>query len=760
MSRTLGSATMGLVAVLAALVRMQSLIMPSEQQPSWFVVLAAAFVVGAVAGFAGRSMRLGALSTAALVMAGTYLVLGRILAADTLYLGVLPTGPTWSAIGTGLASGLEYLRFATVPVRPAPDLVLLIATFLAWIAAAWGWLVATGRAVSAALVAAGFYLTVAMADQDPTRIGWTLGAVAWVAALLMTHGVEDTRRLPRFIGDPPRVAVAVLGVVVALVSMGLVRAVGDTGAGTLAWSNVSDLAGVRRGVSVNLFASMVQTDLVNQSEEVAFTAVVEGHPEPERLYWRLISLDRYDGRTWRPTFGQAMVGFEPAQSRFRGDVSTISQMIRIETLRQQLLPTAYAADAVTGDQEVVDEARPRVDGAVELLGGRTSPGLEYHVVSSVPRLDLAGAVAVAPGGPPRLVERGAIPSVVGDALADRERFVALPDRIDARIGALADDITAVTDNQLEQMLLLEAYFRSSDTFTYSLDIEPGHGADDLAEWLFDEDSPNHRVGYCEQFATAMAVMGRTLDIPTRVVIGFAPGEVADGQVTVRGRNAHAWVEAWIDHVGWVQLDPTPQSDTAPPTVAALGFDITQRARDTAATSTTTPTDTTLPATTGTTLPEFAPDESEAPVEATPGSGTRRSLPPALWWLLGAVVALAGPPAIRRGRRRRAIRAAAGGDTAPLWHELVQLLGAVDQPPPPGVTPLELARDVTPLLRPLAEVHTGDRWGSRPARQSELTGALRSFEDTEAHLLERASRLQRLRIRWWPFGRFSRWRIRR
>ena len=64
----------------------------------------------------------------------------------------------------------------------------------------------------------------------------------------------------------------------------------------------------------------------------------------------------------------------------------------------------------------------------------------------------------------------------------------------------------------------------SDAFRYSVDIDPGHGASDLAAWLLDPESPNHRIGYCENFATAMAVMARTLGVPSRVVLGFTPGE--------------------------------------------------------------------------------------------------------------------------------------------------------------------------------------------------------------------------------------------
>ena len=129
----------------------------------------------------------------------------------------------------------------------------------------------------------------------------------------------------------------------------------------------------------------------------------------------------------------------------------------------------------------------------------------------------------------------------------------------------------------EKALLLEAWFRDPNEFTYSIDIDPGHSARDLADWILDEDSPNYRTGYCEQFATAMAAMARSLSIPSRVVLGFTPGEVlADGRIVVRGKNAHAWVELWMNGQGWVRFDPTPRGDGINPSTnfnaVGVGFD--------------------------------------------------------------------------------------------------------------------------------------------------------------------------------------------
>jgi hypothetical protein len=82
-------------------------------------------------------------------------------------------------------------------------------------------------------------------------------------------------------------------------------------------------------------------------------------------------------------------------------------------------------------------------------------------------------------------------------------------------------------------------------------------------FLFDD-----RAGYCEQFATAEVLMLRGLGIPARLATGYAPGEYAPllHQAIVRERDAHAWVEVWLDGHGWVPMDPSPGF----PSLAAAG----------------------------------------------------------------------------------------------------------------------------------------------------------------------------------------------
>jgi len=84
-------------------------------------------------------------------------------------------------------------------------------------------------------------------------------------------------------------------------------------------------------------------------------------------------------------------------------------------------------------------------------------------------------------------------------------------------------------------------------------VPPGSGAGALERFLFET-----RRGYCEQFAGAFAVLARAAGLPTRVAVGFTPGDLGnDGRYRVRGLHAHAWPEVHLEGAGWVAFEPTP-----------------------------------------------------------------------------------------------------------------------------------------------------------------------------------------------------------
>jgi transglutaminase-like putative cysteine protease len=102
--------------------------------------------------------------------------------------------------------------------------------------------------------------------------------------------------------------------------------------------------------------------------------------------------------------------------------------------------------------------------------------------------------------------------------------------------------------------LLEEHLRDKSVFTYSLDNPPVPANTDTISWLLQT-----RTGYCTHYATAMAIMGRMLHIPTRIVNGFSQGryDADSNQWVVNGSDAHSWVQAFFPNSGWINFDPTP-----------------------------------------------------------------------------------------------------------------------------------------------------------------------------------------------------------
>jgi transglutaminase-like putative cysteine protease len=145
---------------------------------------------------------------------------------------------------------------------------------------------------------------------------------------------------------------------------------------------------------------------------------------------------------------------------------------------------------------------------------------------------------------------------------ERNFHLRLPP-VDRRVISLARSLTAGLASDAARAQALERYLRTQ--FTYSLEISGG-AEDPLAHFLFES-----RQGYCEYFASALAVMLRVVWIPARVVTGFQGGTAnpLTGWHVVRSSDAHAWVEAWIPGQGWTVYDPTPP-DPDPPGLGLAG----------------------------------------------------------------------------------------------------------------------------------------------------------------------------------------------
>ncbi len=141
-----------------------------------------------------------------------------------------------------------------------------------------------------------------------------------------------------------------------------------------------------------------------------------------------------------------------------------------------------------------------------------------------------------------------------------QNYTQLPANLPKRIGELAQQITTGKTNWYDKAKAIENYFdRDEYRYTQKNVAFPGQNVDYVDQFLFDT-----KTGYCNNFSTSMAVMLRTLGVPTRWVKGFTGGNFINNskedsskqiyEVTVN--NAHSWVEVFLPNQGWVAFEPT------------------------------------------------------------------------------------------------------------------------------------------------------------------------------------------------------------
>ena len=131
------------------------------------------------------------------------------------------------------------------------------------------------------------------------------------------------------------------------------------------------------------------------------------------------------------------------------------------------------------------------------------------------------------------------------------RYLQLPDTIPQRVFDLAEEVAQGYTNPYDIAKAIETFVRS---YEYSDQIPgPKPGQDAADYFLFEE-----KKGYCDYYATAMAVMLRHLGIPTRLAQGYATGEYdpITGSYRLLERDAHTWVEVYFPTYGWIQFEPT------------------------------------------------------------------------------------------------------------------------------------------------------------------------------------------------------------
>ena len=266
-------------------------------------------------------------------------------------------------------------------------------------------------------------------------------------------------------------------------------------------------------------------------------------------YWRMLTLDRYDGESWTSTNPDGSEGGVHLSAPATLPQSGGSRPPGAETLRQTFrilsdfesahaLPMAQTAEEIEGPIGDItwDPARSQA-----FIPGYLEAGMEYMVRSRI--------VVPTPEELDRI-----------DHLHPRtyRQWTQLPADLNPRIGAMAERWTADATSDYRKVLAIQQHFHDG-TFVYNTDVETAADDDALLEFL-----TQTRTGFCQQYASAMAVMVRALGLPARIAVGFRTGtQQEDGSYLVQTKDAHVWVEVLFPGYGWLQFEPEPGTTPHP-----------------------------------------------------------------------------------------------------------------------------------------------------------------------------------------------------
>ncbi|MGW6503184.1 DUF3488 and transglutaminase-like domain-containing protein [Nonomuraea angiospora] len=488
-----------------------------------------AALVAAVAGVAGWGFHrvfpgtelLVAVIPAAIAPAAVSAILGR----RPLWLALLLDVVLWFAgtvllykgphpgVFADVANSWHALLTTLLPAQPEPHLLVLVHT-LVWAAAVIGaeTLARTRTRIAAAVPALAVYGTALLLGVDGEGSNLPVAGALFVliAALALLRDDRSPLWLPA--GLPAAAALAAVALAVGPLL--------PIAAQPYNPRQDADLPPPRRVDSVSPL-DRVSAWLQIPDREL-FTVKAD-----KPLNWRLAVLDRYDGVRWTSGARFQPTGGRVPEAGWTGEADVVRQKVTFDGLPGTWLPAAERPERVDGVRGLVVDPE---SGAL-LAGAKPAKGFSYEVTSKVPRPSKQELLDATPAVDPGLIA-----------------FPAGPQQRLFR--KLAQEATKGATAPITRAYRLQKYLRTNAS--YDVTAPPGHSLKGLEFFL----QTTHR-GTSEQFATTFALMARTLGLPSRVVVGFRPGQASGGIYHVKSGHVMVWAEIKFDRLGWRPFYPTP-----------------------------------------------------------------------------------------------------------------------------------------------------------------------------------------------------------
>lgn len=322
------------------------------------------------------------------------------------------------------------------------------------------------------------------------------------------------------------------------------------------WNRVISLGG---GKNPSNHGNFRDTLVLGGNPNLNHTLVMKVQSSDSSQYLESLSYDTYQGRYgWTnesvyntPLPANQALAYGPSDAHTLKQTVTIvnppgeqkAYVLGAPQMEQASLSAVVQNGSYSGDVVAW------VDKQGNLIANQT-----YTVTSLISSADIGTLRSVpmpstAPSYPPDYP--GPLPSTVYDPSIVKVNL-QLPSGLDPRILVLARQITHNAPTMYDKALALETYLRSN--FTYSVDIQPPPGVEPVSWFLFN----GSNKGYCNYFASAMAIMAREIGIPARVVVGYTNGTYNTTQRAqlIYGTDAHAWTQVYFAGYGWINFEPS------------------------------------------------------------------------------------------------------------------------------------------------------------------------------------------------------------
>ncbi|MFF4563446.1 DUF3488 and DUF4129 domain-containing transglutaminase family protein [Streptomyces sp. NPDC001435] len=552
-----GRARLAMCAAAATLMAACALL-PLVDKPTWLLQAVFLVAVQTGVGAATRRVPLARPLTVAAQALTSLMLLTLLFAREHAIAGLIPGPDAIRHFADLFRQGSEDVNQYAIPAPLSDGIRLMLVGGVLVIGLIVDTLAVTFRsAAPAGLPLLALYSVAAGLSDGGADWLWFLVAAAGYLMLLLAEGRDRLSQWGRVFGGAPRAPGEPAGNAVAPVRTG--RRIGAVALGValfvplalpamqgglLDGTGTGVGAGNGNGGTISAVNPLVSLrDSLNVDQDRQVLSVKTDTNDISDLYLRIVSLDDFDGVTWKPS-QRHIVG---VPDRFPTPIG-LGQSIKRTTVTttisaadwyaQDWLPMPYPPSSV----KVGGSWRYEPVG-MTLVGdhGQNTRGATYQVTS----LDVqpsADQLATAPE-----------PSA-----ALKRDYTKVPSSLPSVVAKTAREVADGATSHYDQAVKLQDYFAVTGGFQYDTQVEVGRGRNAIAAFL------QKKQGFCVHFSFAMAAMARTLGIPARVAVGFAPGSPqADGSVSVGLKDAHAWPELYFEGVGWTRFEPTPTRGTTP-----------------------------------------------------------------------------------------------------------------------------------------------------------------------------------------------------